>query len=83
MQLGLEIARNDVLAVQLTKQALNNSYNAAGMREALLQGLETSITIESTETEESRQFSLILKTKGTRAAIQWLDERMGTDQLKE
>ena len=69
--------------MQLTKQALNNSYNTVGMREALLRGLETSITIESTETDESRQFSLILKSRGTRAAIQWLDERMGTDQLKE
>lgn len=80
LQLGMKIARNDTLAVRLTKQAINQSYNTAGMREALLQGLETAISIETTETDESRKFNDILKTSGTRAAMKWLDDRLKIDQ---
>lgn len=75
MKLGMEVAVNDALAVQLTKRAINHGYALAGLREALLQGLEASIRIETTETDESRQFNDILKTRGTRAAMQWLDTR--------
>ena len=80
MKLAMEIARNDALAVQLTKRAINHGYTIAGLREALLQGLETSIRIETTETDESRQFNQVLKTKGTRAAMQWLENRFDNGQ---
>ena len=73
--LATDIARNDPLAVKLTKQAINRSYDIAGMRDALVQGLELDIEIESTETDESREFNEILKTKGTKAAIAWRDAR--------
>ena len=72
-----DIARNDPLAVKLTKQAINRSYDIAGMRAALLESLELDIEIESTETDESREFNEILKTKGTKAAIAWRDARLG------
>jgi enoyl-CoA hydratase len=80
IRLGMQIARNDRLAVQLTKQAINRGYTIAGMREALLQGLETDIRIETTETDESRQFNDILKTRGTKAAMKWLDDRFKTEE---
>lgn len=66
-----EIAANDQLAVRLTKQAINRGLDTAGMRQALLDALETDIEIESTETEESRAFNEIMKSQGTRAAIKW------------
>ena len=75
--LALSIAKNDPLAVRMTKQAINKSYDIAGMRGALLQALELDIEVESTETEESREFNAILKTKGTKAAIAWRDARLG------
>jgi enoyl-CoA hydratase len=74
--LAKDIAKNDELAVRMTKQAINRSYEIAGMRDALLQALELDIEIESTETEESREFNRILKTKGTKAAIAWRDARL-------
>ena len=77
MDLGLAIARNDALAVQYTKKAINRGYDISGMREALREALETNILIESTETGESRQFNELLKTQGTKAAIKWLDDRTG------
>lgn len=69
--LAMEIAGNDQLAVRLTKQAINRGLETAGMRKALLDALETDVEIESTETEESRQFNQIMKSEGTRAAIAW------------
>lgn len=74
-ELALEIAGNDQLAVRLTKHAINSSMKRAGMRDALLEALETDVDIESTETEESRRFNEIMKEQGTRAAIAWRKDR--------
>jgi len=76
-ELARSIARNDPVAVKLTKQAINDSYKTAGMRKALEDALDVDITIELTETEESRQFNEILKKEGMRAAIAWRDRRLG------
>jgi enoyl-CoA hydratase len=74
--LAREIAGNDQLAVRLTKQAVNRSYEIGRMRKALKQALELNIVIESTETEESKTFNEILKNEGARAAIAWRDSRL-------
>jgi enoyl-CoA hydratase len=74
---AMEIAANDQLAVRLTKQAINRSMEAAGMRRALLDALETDVEIESTDTEESRRFNDIMKSQGTRAAIAWRRTQLG------
>ena len=74
---ALGIAKNDSLAVRITKRAINKTYDIAGMRDALLHALELDIEIESTETDESREFNEILRTKGTKAAIAWRDSRQG------
>jgi enoyl-CoA hydratase len=72
-----EIARNDPVAVRLTKQAINTTYEIPRMREALEHALELDVVIESTETEESRQFNEILENEGAKAAIAWLDRPFG------
>ena len=43
----------------------------AGLRQALLQGLELDVIIETTETAESREFNAILKREGAKAAVAW------------
>jgi len=73
---ALEIARNDQHAVRLTKQAVNNTFETGRMRDGLKQALKLDITIETTETDESRQFNEILKTQGARAAIEWRDSQV-------
>ncbi len=65
------IAANDSLAVQQTKQAINRSWETAGMRKALEEALETDITIETTESAESITFNKILKKDGLKAALAW------------
>ena len=74
---ALEIARNDQLAVRITKQAINKTYEFGKMRNALKHALELDIAIESTDTEESRRFNQILREEGAKAAIDWRDRQMG------
>jgi enoyl-CoA hydratase len=71
------IAANDANAVKLTKLAINRSLDAAGMRQALLQALELNVIIETSETDESREFNEILKRDGARAAVAWRSARIG------
>ena len=73
------IARNDRIAVALTKQAINRSAEIMGMREALLQALELDVIAEASETPESREFNRILAEQGPRAAIAWRNERSARD----
>ena len=77
LELGRRIAANDRLAVSLTKQAINRSLDVAGMRQALLQALELDVIIETSETAESREFNVILKRDGAKAAIAWRSARTG------
>ncbi len=75
-KMAYDIARNDSLAVRLTKQAINTSYEIPRMREALEHALELDVVVESTETEESRQFNEILKNEDAKAAIAWRDRQL-------
>jgi enoyl-CoA hydratase len=77
------IAGNDPLAVRLTKQAINRSYEVMGMAEALAQALELDVLIESTQTDESREFNQILKAQGTRAAMAWRQAQADPDNKQE
>ena len=45
MQIAREIAANDRIAVEQTKEAINRSCETMGMRQALLQGLEIAVVI--------------------------------------
>jgi enoyl-CoA hydratase len=75
LKLGRRIAANDARAVRLTKQAINRSLDLAGLREALAQALETDVTIETSETAESREFNAILRKEGAKAAVAWRSAR--------
>jgi enoyl-CoA hydratase len=74
-EIALQISRNDSLAVKMTKRAINRGYAIAGMEQALDEALQIDIEVESTETDESREFNRILKAEGTRAAIAWRDRK--------
>jgi enoyl-CoA hydratase len=71
LDVAQRIAANDALAVKLTKQAINRSLDAAGLRQGLAQAHELNVTIETSETAESREFNAILKRDGAKAAIAW------------
>ncbi len=79
MQIAREIAANDRIAVELTKQAINRGCEIMGMRQALLQGLELDVAAEARETPESREFNEILKRDGPKAAIAWREARLARE----
>jgi enoyl-CoA hydratase len=76
MQIAREIAANDRIAVQYTKEAINRSCEVMGMRQALLQGLDIAVVIGARETPESREFNEVLDRDGAKAAIAWRDARL-------
>ena len=76
VKMGITIATNDRIAVDLTKKAINRTLDIMGMRQALLQALELDVVIEASETPESREFNEILEKEGSRAAIAWREARM-------
>ena len=73
------IVMNDTVAVTLTKQAINRSFEMMGMRQALLQALELDVLVEASETPESREFNEILAKEGSRAAIAWREARLAKE----
>lgn len=74
-----QIAGSAPRSVQLTKAAINQSYEAAGMRRALAGALETEILIESGESPERTEFNRIRKGQGLKAALAWRDARVSGD----
>jgi enoyl-CoA hydratase len=76
MGIARTIATNDRVAVEMTKQAINRSYEVMGMRQALLQALELGVMAETRQTPESRQFNEILEREGPKAAIAWSEARL-------
>ena len=65
------IAANDRLSVEITKKAINRTMEIAGMREALLDGLEADILLETSQSDEAKQFNEILDKEGLKAALAW------------
>lgn len=72
-----DIAAAAPLSVQLTKRAINRTYEIMGMRQALLAALETDILLEASEGPERAEFNRIRKEQGLQAAIAWRDARFG------
>ncbi len=79
-QLARKIARASAVSVQLSKQAINRSYEIMGMRQALLAGLDLDVEINATPSWEKQEFARIRKEQGVKAAIAWRDGRF-TDDL--
>ena len=65
------IAANDRLSVEITKKAINRTMEIAGMREALLDGLEADVLLETSQSDEAKQFNEILDKEGLKAALAW------------
>jgi len=73
------IARDMIAAapgsVRMTKRAINRTYDIMGMRQALLQALETDILIETSGGPERAEFNRIRREQGLKAALAWRDAR--------
>ena len=76
LAMARDIATNGRLAVTLTKQAINRSYDIMGMRQAMEQALELDVLVEATDTPESRAFYDMVASQGAKAAIAWRRARI-------
>ena len=76
LALAREVALMDPDSVRMTKQAINQTYDIMGMARALRMGADTSIDIETLETELRNQFNQILRTEGMKAALAWREARL-------
>ncbi|MDH3221473.1 MAG: enoyl-CoA hydratase/isomerase family protein, partial [Gammaproteobacteria bacterium] len=74
-----EAALMDPDSVTMTKQAINRTYEIMGLGEALRMGADTSIRIETLETELRKRFNQILRSEGMKAALAWREARLGRD----
>jgi len=74
--LAREVALMDPDSVRMTKQAINQTYDIMGLHKALRMGADTSIEIETLETDLRRQFNQVLRNEGMKAAIAWREARL-------
>ncbi|MFT5503519.1 MAG: enoyl-CoA hydratase [Gammaproteobacteria bacterium] len=74
--LAREVALMDPDSVRMTKQAINQTYEIMGLGRALQMGVDTSVKIETLETELRRQFNQVLRDEGLKAAIAWREKRI-------
>jgi enoyl-CoA hydratase len=70
-----EIVSAAPLSVELTKRAINRSFDMRGMRMALLAAVETDLVIEMSGGPERAEFNRIRKDQGLKAAIDWRNSR--------
>lgn len=70
-----EIVSAAPLSVELTKRAINRSFDLRGMRSALLAAVETDVIIETSGGAERAEFNRIRKEQGLKAAIEWRNSR--------
>jgi enoyl-CoA hydratase len=77
--LAREVSLMDPDSVRMTKQAINQSYEIMGLSQALTMGADTSVRIETLETELRRQFNRILREQGMKAALAWREARLDRD----
>lgn len=75
MEMARDIVAASEISVELTKRAINRSFDIRGMRQALFAAIDAAIIIESLAGPERLEFNRIRKEEGLKAAIAWRDSR--------
>ena len=73
--LARDMISASAISVELTKRAINRSFDIRGMRQPLLAAVDADIIIESIAGPERKEFNRIRKEEGLKAAIAWRDSR--------
>jgi enoyl-CoA hydratase/carnithine racemase len=79
MRIARNIAAIDPQLVQDTKQAINRSYEARGMEQALQCALDVDHAIESHGSPDKRRFMDIARASGLKSALAWRDARFAEE----
>jgi enoyl-CoA hydratase/carnithine racemase len=75
MTMAEEIAKNEPVVVQLTKRALNRTWEVAGFRAAQQANAELGTIIESANLPIRDEFRRRAQVDGLKAAFAWRDQR--------
>ncbi len=73
MALAQQITSASAQSVQLTKRAINRTFELANMRKGLAEALGVGVQIESDQSPERVEFNRIRKEEGLKAALAWRD----------
>lgn len=79
LALAREVALMDPDSVSMTRQAINQTYEIMGLGKSLRMGADTSVKIETLETELRKQFNRVLRSEGMKAALAWREARLNQD----
>lgn len=79
LELAREIAGNEPYVVQMTKRAVNQVWEVAGLREALEANTEIDTMIETANLPARAEFRRITQEQGLKAAIAWRDAQHRDD----
>lgn len=71
LALAHQITSASAPSVQLTKRAINRTYELAQMRQGLAEALDIDVQIEADMSPERLEFNRIRKEQGLKAAIDW------------
>ena len=75
MEIAQKLAAIDEDAMQMTKKAINRSYDIMGMAQAMQAALDIDVEIASLDTPDRRKFREISVQEGLKAAIAWRNSR--------
>ena len=65
---------------QAAKRAITQTYDIRGLEQALRKGADTSVKIETLETELRRRFNQILRSEGLKHALAWREARLDRNE---
>ncbi len=75
MRLARQLAVVDPIVMALTKRSINASWEKAGFRQALIEGVALGAEIEDARAPEREVFDRLAAEQGLRAAIRWREGR--------
>ncbi len=79
MALAKKLMKIPVPAMRLNKEAINRSYEMAGLREALIVGEAIFGVVHMSKTPENAEFFAIAAKEGLSAAFKWRDAKFADD----
>lgn len=79
LALANKLVKIPVPAMRLNKEAINRSYEMAGLREALLAGETLFGVVHTSKTPENEEFFAIAGREGLSAAFKWRDAKFSSD----
>jgi enoyl-CoA hydratase/carnithine racemase len=73
LRLARRMSMVALACLQANKRAINQTYEAMGFRTAMMYGLETAVMLDAAGTPEFRQFDVLRREQGLKAALAWRD----------